>query len=100
MSMSWTHQRDAWLPTEEVWRRASGRRRVNALRRFRATMRRILVFQLRQQGMCQRDIAICLEVDRSTVSRDCTAFDIALGAATPGITMGEAIRRVPPRRQW
>ena len=99
--MSWKHNGNAWLPHAEVWRRASGRRRVNAVRRFRAIARRLRVFDLWwHQEMRQRDIAIHLGVDRSTVSRDITAIYLALGAAGPGVSMGEAIRRVSPRRQW
>lgn len=84
-----------------MWRRASARRHINSLRRFRCTLRRHRVFDLWwHQGMRPRDIANHLGVDRSTISRDITAIYLALGAAGPGVSLGAAIRRVPPRRQW
>jgi hypothetical protein len=96
----WKGTGDAWLPDHHLYRRASGRRRVNALRRFRATAWRCLVFDMWwHQGLSQAAIARHLGVHRSTVSRDVMALYLALQAG-PGVTMGQALWNVPPRREW
>jgi hypothetical protein len=90
---------DEWLSEHQLYRRASGRRRVNGVRRCKAAMRRALVFDLWWQGLSQAAIARDLGVARSTVCRDVEAIYRALQAG-PGVTMGQALWNVPPRAKW
>jgi hypothetical protein len=83
--------REAWAaPTDfaEVCRRAGGRRRYNAVRRFNAALRRVKVGEMllrhgTRHGV-QAMIARALGVSEATVSRDRAALARA-GRSYPGL---------------
>jgi DNA-binding NarL/FixJ family response regulator len=66
----WRGQEDVWLTPDEMARRASGRKHVNAVRQCRATLRRLAVARLLLQGYARGTIAAKLGVHASTISRD------------------------------
>ena len=59
---------------ETVARRVAGRRHYNAVRTFRAALRRREVAALLLDGLSQSDIARQLGVHRSTICRDVAAL--------------------------
>ena len=66
MRNTWSDRTDP----ETVARRVAGRRHYNAVRTFRAALRRREVAALLLDGLSQSDIARQLGVHRSTICRD------------------------------
>jgi len=62
------------VSTDEMQRRASGRRRYNSWRRTLAALRRVRVAELLAAGLRQADIARQLGVCRATISGDVAAL--------------------------
>jgi DNA-binding NarL/FixJ family response regulator len=63
----------AWSTSTDfdtICRRASGRRRYNAVRQLRAELRRFQVARFLRQGLLQCHMAVELGVHPSTISRD------------------------------
>lgn len=65
------------VPDIVAYRRASGRRHYNAVRQFRAQLRRLLVAQMLLDLLPQAEIARRLNVHRSTITRDVDALRTA-----------------------
>jgi hypothetical protein len=107
--MVWTGHEGEYLDEDQVWRRAGGRRRYNAVRRFRAALRRIQVYELWRRDMGPSAIARQLGVHHSTISRDIEAIYKALsdvercplcGSVRDTHSFSRALSRVPPRAHW